>query len=220
MAQIKLELSGRLIDGMDIKFKAPCDCTAVTGLLVSYINDAGEAAEKSFTFRDSHGNNLAGLGNLFGAGAYVKAILNTGNGYAYLQNADTNAYLESKLTQYSPVVQITSTPYILSAADVGRTLVVSYDLRDVDVVVKLSQSVSQHLQPGFDVGFYWHFGKSFTIECDNIAVATEDSATSTGVDVNITIPEKYGSIAMKKMYNNGTSDFWRIYGDVEVEVVS
>ena len=96
MAQIKISLGARLVDGMDIKFKAPCDCTAVTGLLVSYISDTGETAEKSFSFRDSHGNNLAGLGNLFGAGAYVKAILDTARGYAYLQNADTNAYLEGK----------------------------------------------------------------------------------------------------------------------------
>ena len=96
MAQIKIDLGAKLVDGMDVKFKAPCDCTEVTGLLVAYINDKGAAAEKGFTFRDSHGNNLAGLGNLFGAGAYVKAILDTGRGYAYVQNADTNAYLEAK----------------------------------------------------------------------------------------------------------------------------
>lgn len=96
MAQIRIDLGARLVDGMDIKFKAPCDCTAVTGLLISYINDTGEVAAESFTFRDSHGNNLAGLGNLFGVGAYVKAILDTARGFAYIQNADTNAYLESK----------------------------------------------------------------------------------------------------------------------------
>ena len=97
MAQIKIDLGAKLVDGMDIKFKAPCDCTAVTGLLISYISDTGETSTKDFTFRDSHGNNLAGLGNLFGAGAYVKAILDTGRGFAYIQNADTNAYLESAM---------------------------------------------------------------------------------------------------------------------------
>ena len=52
MAQIKIDLGAKLVDGMDIKFKAPCDCTAVTGLLISYISDTGEAATKGFTFRD------------------------------------------------------------------------------------------------------------------------------------------------------------------------
>ena len=96
MAQIKIDLPTSLLDGMDIKFKAPCDCTAVTGLLVYYPTEGEEMGSKSFTFRDSHGNDLSGLGNLFSAGAYVKAILDTENGYAYLQNADTNAYLEGK----------------------------------------------------------------------------------------------------------------------------
>lgn len=89
MALIKIELSAPPVDGIDIKFKAPCDCTEITGLLVEYPDGSQE-----FTFRDCHGNNLAGIGNLFGAGAYVKAILDTQRGFAYLQNADTNAYQE------------------------------------------------------------------------------------------------------------------------------
>lgn len=96
MAQIKIDLPTSLLDGMDIKFKAPCDCTSITGLLICYPTDGDEMDSKSFTFRDSHGNDLTGLGNLFSAGSYVKVIVDTENGYAYLQNADTNAYLEGK----------------------------------------------------------------------------------------------------------------------------
>ena len=92
MAQIKIDLNAKLVDGMDVKFKAPCDCTAVTGLLVSYINDAGETAEKSFTFRDKHSNDLTGLGNLFSAGSFVKAMLDVQNGRAYLQTAGSTAF--------------------------------------------------------------------------------------------------------------------------------
>ncbi len=92
MAQIKIDLSAKLIDGMDIKFKAPCDCTEVTGLLVSYINDIGETAEKSFTFRDKHGNDITGLKNLFSAGAFVKAMLDIKSGRAYLQTAGSTAF--------------------------------------------------------------------------------------------------------------------------------
>lgn len=90
MAQIKIELSAPPVDGMDIKFQAPCDCTEITGLLVAYPDGSQE-----FTFRDAHGNNLAGIGNLFSAGAYVKVIVDTSRGYAYIQNADNNSFLAS-----------------------------------------------------------------------------------------------------------------------------
>lgn len=92
MAQIKIELNAQLIDGMDVKFKAPCDCTEITGLLVEYVGPTGALTSKAFTFRDSHGYNLTGLGNLFCAGAYVKAMLDVKNGYAYLQNTGASAF--------------------------------------------------------------------------------------------------------------------------------
>ena len=92
MANIKIESVCPLYDGMPVTFKAPCDCTAVTGLKVCY-----DTTAQTFTFRDAHGNDLTGIGNLFAAGAYVKAILDTTSGYAYLQNADTNKYLEDKI---------------------------------------------------------------------------------------------------------------------------
>lgn len=91
MAKIKIISECPLYDGMPVTFKAPCDCTAVDGLTVAY-----GTMSQSFGFRDAHGNDLAGIGNLFAEGAYVKAILNTVNGYAYIQNADTNKYLEDK----------------------------------------------------------------------------------------------------------------------------
>ena len=49
-----------------------------------------------FHFADAHGNNLAGIGNLFKAGAIVKVLLSLDESKAYIQNADTNAYLENK----------------------------------------------------------------------------------------------------------------------------
>lgn len=96
MAQIKIDWPAPPVDGAEIKFKAPCDCTQVEGLLLCYVDAAGVETSKSFTFRDAHGNDLTGIGNLFTAGAYIKAMLDVGHGYAYLQNAATNGYLESK----------------------------------------------------------------------------------------------------------------------------
>ena len=92
MANIKINSPCPLYDGMPVTFKAPCDCTAVTGIVVYY----GEEG-KTFTFRDAHANDLTGIGNLFAAGAYVAVLLDTGNGHAYIQNADTNRYVEERL---------------------------------------------------------------------------------------------------------------------------
>jgi hypothetical protein len=97
MAQIRIDLAEPLLDGMDIKFKAPCDCTAVTGMVVYYPSADETIADKSFVFKDTHGNVLTGQGNLFMKNTYVKVIVDTTNGIAYIQNADTNGYLESRL---------------------------------------------------------------------------------------------------------------------------
>lgn len=92
MARIKIELDSELIDGQPITFAAPCNCDEIEGLIVYHPN-----GHRSFDFTDAHGNALTGLGNLFARGAYVKAILDVTSGSAYLQNADTNAYLETRL---------------------------------------------------------------------------------------------------------------------------
>ena len=103
MAQIRIDLKEPLLDGMDIKFQAPCDCTALTGLIVYYPNADETIGSKSFVFKDTHGNVLTGFGNLFVKGAYVKVIVDVINGIAYLQNADTNGYLEARLDTTLPL---------------------------------------------------------------------------------------------------------------------
>ena len=94
MARIKVISECPFYDGMSVTFKAPCDCTAASGLKVYY-----DTTSQTFDFVDAHGKNLAGLGNLFAKDAYVKVILNTGESKAYIQNADTNAYLERRLAE-------------------------------------------------------------------------------------------------------------------------
>lgn len=97
MANIRITLNGTLTDGHNVTFKAPCDCSEVEFLNVCHVKD-GTQASTLFTMKDAHGNNLTGLGNLFVQGAYVKVVLDTQNKFAYLQNAATNGYLESKLS--------------------------------------------------------------------------------------------------------------------------
>lgn len=98
MANIRVDLDYPISDGLPLTFRAPCPCSETTGLIVYYPAAVGSTSilSKVFTFKDAHCNDLTGLGNLFTIDAYVKVILNTKDNAAYIQNADTNAYLESK----------------------------------------------------------------------------------------------------------------------------
>lgn len=102
MASIKVEVGFTIFDGCDIAFKAPCDASAVTNLIVYYPNVSGEIKSQTFTFKDANGNDLANINNLFASGAMVKVILDTINNGVYIVNADTNAYLESKFKETIP----------------------------------------------------------------------------------------------------------------------
>lgn len=92
MTNIKVTSKCTIYDGMSVTFKAPCDCSAIQGLTVK-----DHSTTKTFTFKDTHGNTLTGVENLFSQGAYIKVVLDTTNNYAYIQNADSNGYLEEKL---------------------------------------------------------------------------------------------------------------------------
>lgn len=111
MATIKLTVDS-VVDGQSLTFKAPCDCTAVTGITIG---------STTYTFKDAHGNDLSGMGNLFLTGAYVKVVLDTTNNYAYIQNADTNKYLENNKVPTTRKVngKALSADITLTAADVN-----------------------------------------------------------------------------------------------------
>lgn len=96
MANLKIIIDGPLMDGHRVTFKAPCACTGIDKLDIRYV-DGDTQKSKLFTMKDTHGNNLTGLGNLFDEGAYVQAILSLSDNGAYLLNAATNGYLETKL---------------------------------------------------------------------------------------------------------------------------
>jgi hypothetical protein len=89
VSKIKVVSKCAIYDGISITFKAPCNSNTVDGINVYH-----NGAKTTFTLRDAHGANVANKSNLFTTGAYVKVVLDTTNKYAYLQNADTNAYLE------------------------------------------------------------------------------------------------------------------------------
>lgn len=108
MAKIRIDIEGILMDGHEVTFKAPCDCDQIDGLKVYFIHN-GAQVSREFTMKDAHGHTLTGIGNLFAAGSYVKVLLNTVDSAAYIQNADTNGYLEKKFSQMLYVVGFDST---------------------------------------------------------------------------------------------------------------
>lgn len=104
---IEITLDYAIEDGTELKFRTPVSCTDTTKLLVRYIDEDGQTAEKTFAFVDANGNNVGNVNMLFAAGAIVKVVLDLNScieglaedGAAFIQNADTNAYLEGKFEE-------------------------------------------------------------------------------------------------------------------------
>ena len=118
---IRVDLNTPIKDGTEVVFRSPVDCSQVTGLKVYYLGGSQE-----FVFADAHGNNVGDIDHLFAENVAVKVILDVTHGMAFVQNADTNAYLEGRfgdiesaldailaiqneLTGETPVVTITFT---------------------------------------------------------------------------------------------------------------
>lgn len=104
MAYIKATVSYTIKNGSGVSFKAPCDCSTVDGIKVYFPSEGGVPTSKVFIFTDAHGNNLTGIGHLFRKGAIVKVLLNLDEGRAYIQNADTNQYLEQRFTEVQSAI--------------------------------------------------------------------------------------------------------------------
>lgn len=95
---IRVDLDTNIQNGTEIVFRSPIDCSEVSGLIVYYKN--GEIDEdKEFLFADAHGEDVGNIDHLFGEGAVVNVILDVTTSRAFVQNAATSAYLESKLAE-------------------------------------------------------------------------------------------------------------------------
>lgn len=98
MANVKVVIDYELVDGAPITFRAPCDASDITGLII-YHPVNGIETSTVFTFKDAHGNDLSNVNNLFVSGAYIKVLLDIINNDAFVQNTDTNAYLEARFDE-------------------------------------------------------------------------------------------------------------------------
>lgn len=95
---IRVDLNTPIKNGTEVVFRSPVDCSQITGLIVYY---NGESTE--FALADAHGNNVGDIDHLFAENVVVKVILDLSTRMAFVQNADTNAYLEGR---FASVVDI------------------------------------------------------------------------------------------------------------------
>ena len=103
MASIEHSLNHPLRDGESIKFKANCSSSEATDLKIIYpTDDDGTLETETFVFKDAHGNDLSRMADVFLAGAYVEVITDTSEKAAFIQNGDTNGYLETKMAAIEP----------------------------------------------------------------------------------------------------------------------
>lgn len=97
MSVIRLDCDSPILNGQTLTFKSPANCSEITGLKV-YYSVEGVETSKTFQFADAHGNNVGSI-DLFASNVFVKVILDIDSSKAYVQNADTNSYLEGKIEE-------------------------------------------------------------------------------------------------------------------------
>ena len=95
---IRVDLNTAIYDGTEVVFRSPVDCSQITGLIVYYKNK-GSTAFQEFALADAHGNNVGDIDHLFAENVVVKVILDVTTSMAFVQNADTNAYLEGRFAE-------------------------------------------------------------------------------------------------------------------------
>lgn len=102
MPKIKVSINRAPVDGEPLRFRAPCDCSTIDGLVVYYPILSGNAVSstsRSFTLKDAHGQSVDGIDDLFKKDAVLQVLLDVTNSTAFILNADTNGYIEGKLDE-------------------------------------------------------------------------------------------------------------------------
>lgn len=127
MSLIKVDLPYTIFDGAAVSFKSPADFSEVTGLRIYYPNTSGAIQASDFTFADANRNDVTNIDKLFGADAIVKVILDTDSNLAFVQNADTNAYLEAQLASKAPVGYVEEYFVTDKAGEMDEILVSVFD---------------------------------------------------------------------------------------------
>lgn len=142
------------------------------------------------------------------------------NKFALADGAVTRAKLAQDAL-YSPVREITTANYALSAANIGETLRVSgsTELTSADITFTLSLTDSQAIPKGTEIAILWLFGKSIKVVTSGGVRTAIMGGAGVMKNASFNIAEKYAMIALKKISHDATNgDIWTIQGNVEVVV--
>lgn len=146
MANIRIDVDYTIKGGTELVFRSPCDCTEITGLIVYYATEDGTAS-KEFALADAHGENVGDIPHLFVGNVVVKVILDVDSGMAFVQNADTNAYLEAQFAGKAPI------DHTHTASDVGAAPA-GYGLGGSGTWVEDLKDAKNDLNDATKSGFY------------------------------------------------------------------
>ena len=189
MANIRVDSAVTIFDGLTLTFKSPADCSQVTGLVVYY--PQGEATlSKVFKFTDANGNDVGNINNLFAANAIVKVVLDVDDAKAYVQNADTNAYLEGKFNNIEHDlgsgahivynagaenrvrIKVKSLPYFETGPDTVDTSLVFGNTADTSYTIydNIANSSESYHAGRYSYGVY---NKYYAYKVDNVTKTAE-----------------------------------------------
>lgn len=167
---VRVDLNYPIKDGTEVVFRSPVDCSQVTGLIVYYLGESGSTESKEFAFADAHGNNVGDIDHLFAENVAVKVILDVTTSMAFVQNADTNAYLEGRFAGITATIDKLCPSFTETGVVVTCEPVEGYPLQVVSgIVPKQSGSGTpspENVRPisGHDVVKLTHSGDTFTRE--------------------------------------------------------
>lgn len=97
MSKIKLNLASSPVNGQQISFIAPCSSTDAECLVIEDIE---------YSVVDADNVSVAGVENVWNSGAIVSAILNVDTHTAFIQNANTNTYLEGVMVKNTDLADL------------------------------------------------------------------------------------------------------------------
>lgn len=205
MSKIRIDLEATVLNGQAVTFKSPADCSQITGLII-YYPDGDTMTSKTFKFVDAHGVDVgSGTISLFAANALVKVVLDLDQGKAFVQNADTNAYLEAKFETKadkagSTILEV-STNKTLGMSDVGKLLRV-----DAPVTITVPPSV---FPVGAELEVFNYTSGSVTIAAGN-GVRFAIPGSKALVTTSQTLSDQYASIVLKQIADN----VWSVQGAI------
>ena len=138
-----------------------------------------------------------------------------GNGSGGVSAAVAGTDYLTPATNYSPVVTKNSN-YTISASDSGKTIIIGSSTSG-DITITIDQTVLGSLPFGAEIAFVKDNSPSSVARLKIVGIGFGNAGVWTSQNANgvyAVIPERYGMITLKKMYNSNSAMI--LFGNVEV----